>query len=88
MENLVRLGFKNIIIYYDYKEIDLSDLNRQVLYNSKDIGKRKVFVSKENLLKINLSCNIEIFNEKITKSFDQEIDLIFDCADNLEKQKL
>jgi len=85
LENLVRLGFKNIIIY-DYKEIDPPDLNRQILYDSEDIGKIKVSISKEKLLKINPLCNIEVFNEQINKNtnFDQEIDLIFDCVDNIE----
>ncbi|MDK2886265.1 MAG: molybdopterin-synthase adenylyltransferase [Thermosipho sp. (in: thermotogales)] len=85
LENLVRLGFKNIIIY-DYKEIDPPDLNRQILYDSEDIGKIKVSISKEKLLNINPLCNIEVFNEQINKNtnFDQEIDLIFDCVDNIE----
>ncbi|MBO8140285.1 MAG: HesA/MoeB/ThiF family protein [Thermosipho sp. (in: Bacteria)] len=85
LQNLVRLGFKNIIIY-DHKEIDPPDLNRQILYDSKDIGKKKTLVARKKLLKINPLCNIKVFEEKITKNtkFNGKIDLIFDCVDNIE----
>jgi molybdopterin/thiamine biosynthesis adenylyltransferase len=85
LQNLVRLGFKNILIY-DYKEIDPPDLNRQILFDSENIGKKKTEVAKQKLLKINPLCNIEVCDEKITKEtkIKEKIDLIFDCVDNVE----
>ncbi|SHH18682.1 HesA/MoeB/ThiF family protein [Thermosipho atlanticus] len=87
LQNLVRIGFKNITIY-DPKEIDPPDLNRQILFDSTDIGKSKVQVAKEKLLKINPECNIDIFPEKITKhtKLNKHFDIIFDCLDNTESR--
>ncbi|MBO8160492.1 MAG: HesA/MoeB/ThiF family protein [Thermosipho sp. (in: Bacteria)] len=87
LENLIRIGFRNITIF-DPKKIDPPDLNRQILYDQSDIGKEKVLIAKEKLLRINPECNITIFQEKFpgNSHFNAKCDLAFDCLDNIESR--
>ena len=79
---LVRLGI-GTIHFFEFAEIDLPDLNRQILYNSENIGEPKCKVALENLRKINPEVKIIAHNKKInTKTEIPEVDLVFDCLDN------
>ena len=49
LESLARTGVENFVIV-DFDVVDSSNLNRQVLYRFKDIGKDKVLVAKEYTL--------------------------------------
>jgi molybdopterin-synthase adenylyltransferase len=79
---LVRMGF-GTIHFYDFAEIDPPDLNRQILYDSQNIGQMKSEVALEKLKKINSSVEIIAHREKITqKTVIPNVDLVFDCLDN------
>ncbi|MCD4832182.1 MAG: HesA/MoeB/ThiF family protein [Bacteroidales bacterium] len=79
---LVRLGI-GTIHFFEFAEIDLPDLNRQVLYNSENIGKPKCRIAFENLKKINPEVEIIAHCEKIIEKTEiPEVDLVFDCLDN------
>lgn len=79
---LARLGI-GTIHFYEFAEIDSPDLNRQILYNSENIGNPKCKIALENLKKINPSVNIIAHCEKITKKTEiPKVDLVFDCLDN------
>ena len=51
----------------DHDKVELSNLNRQILYNFSDIGKLKVKVAKGKVNKINPKIKINTFSKKITK---------------------
>ena len=84
LEALARTGFKNFILI-DFDKVDLSNLNRQILYTAKDIGRNKVEAAKERILSINADAKIKTFNGK-AQDFDsnQKIDFIVDAIDDAE----
>jgi molybdopterin/thiamine biosynthesis adenylyltransferase len=88
---LSNLGIRNIGIA-DHDKVDLSNLNRQILFNTKDIGKFKVVQAKKFLLKVNKKIKIKAYKEKIIKKNIQHIlnkyDIICDCSDNFNTRYL
>ena len=79
---LARLGI-GTIHFFEFAEIDMPDLNRQILYNSENIGESKCKIALENLRKINPNLEIIAHCEKITKETEiPKVDLVFDCLDN------
>jgi molybdopterin/thiamine biosynthesis adenylyltransferase len=82
---LSNLGVKNIGIV-DYDKVDFSNLNRQILFNTRDVGKFKVIQAKKKLLRGNKKIKIDIYKEKIVKKNIENIlskyDIICDCSDN------
>ena len=69
---LSNLGIKNIGIA-DHDKVDFSNLNRQILFNTKDIGKFKVIQGKKVLQKIDKIIKIKTYNVKIIKKNIQNI---------------
>lgn len=61
----------------DPDRVELSNLNRQVLYWEKDIGRRKVELAKERLGSLNSGVQIEGFQETVTE--DNVYDLLNGC---------
>jgi len=88
---LSNLGIKNIGIV-DHDKVDFSNLNRQILFNTKDIGKFKVIQAKKILQKVNKNIKINSYKEKIVKKNIQNIinkyDIICDCSDNFTTRYL
>ena len=85
---LARSGINLILI--DHDKVDLTNLDRQSLFDEKDVGKLKVKATKEKLSNINSEIKIKICKEKLTgKNLDiLYSDLILDCTDNLEARFL
>ena len=48
----------------DYDKVDLSNIHRQTLYTTKDIGKFKVKILKKKLNIINKEVKVNIYNQK------------------------
>ena len=88
---LSNLGIKNIGII-DHDKVNFSNLNRQILFNSKDIGKFKVVQAKKILLKVNKQIKINVYKEKIIRENIQNIlnkyEIICDCSDNFNTRYL
>ena len=86
---LSSLGINNIGIA-DHDKVDISNLNRQVLFNSSDVGMFKVVQAKKILQK--KRTKISIYKEKIVKKNIQNIlrkyDIICDCSDNFNTRYL
>ena len=83
LEALARTGFKDFILV-DFDKVDHSNLNRQILYTTKDIGRTKVEAAKERILSINEGANIQIYNLKAQDfDFNQKIDFIVDAIDDV-----
>uniref|UniRef100_A0A672G8F2 SUMO-activating enzyme subunit 2 n=1 Tax=Salarias fasciatus TaxID=181472 RepID=A0A672G8F2_SALFA len=64
LKNLVLTGFKNIEVI-DLDTIDVSNLNRQFLFQKKHVGKSKAQVAKESALQFCPSANITAYHDKI-----------------------
>ncbi len=91
IDYLSRAGVGNIGII-DHDKVDISNIHRQSLYNSKDIGKFKVIVLKKKIKLINPLANVKIFKEKIEKENIEKIfknyNLIVDGSDNFKTKFL
>jgi len=88
---LVSSGVHNIGIV-DHDKVEISNLNRQILFNSSDIGKFKVIQAKIKINKIYNKIKINIYKTKITKRNIKKIlknyEIICDGTDNFETRYL
>lgn len=86
LESLVRSGFRNITIV-DRDVIDESNLNRQLIATSKNIGQSKVEIAKARMLEIDPICTIEthftaVNAENINEFELEKYDFIVDSIDD------
>ena len=76
----------------DFDKVEISNLNRQTLFNLNDIGKFKVTQAKKVVEKINSKLKIKIFKKKlISKNINKickSFDIICDGTDNFETRYL
>jgi len=88
---LASTGIGNIGLVDDDR-IDVSNLNRQVMFNNGDVGKFKVIQAKKFLNKINKKIKVEIYktrlNEENIKKILNNYDIICDCSDNFTTRYL
>ena len=74
------------ITLIDKEKIELSNLNRQVLHWSVDIGKFKTFSAIEKLSKLNPLIKFESYEEEIERESIRELikgsNVVVDCLDN------
>ena len=90
-ENLTRAGIGTIGLV-DNDIVNLSNIHRQSLFNSRDIKKSKVSVAAKKLKDINPHIKIKKYNirlnEKNIKNIIQDYDLIVDGSDNFKTKFL
>ncbi|MFH1454246.1 MAG: HesA/MoeB/ThiF family protein [Armatimonadota bacterium] len=83
---LTAAGVGNIAITDDDK-VQLSNLQRQILYSRDDIGKYKVDVARKKLEKLNEDVKIKTFRVRLDETNARDIfkdyDIIVDCTDNM-----
>tara|TARA_Y100001970_G_C14141495_1_gene807348 strand:- start:525 stop:1268 length:744 start_codon:yes stop_codon:yes gene_type:complete len=76
----------------DFDKVEISNLSRQVLFCSSDIGKLKVKQAKKAINKINRKIKIIAYNQKITQQNIDKIlnnfDIICDGTDNYKTRYL
>ena len=76
----------------DYDKVELSNLNRQILFNNADIGKYKVTQAKLKINKLFKKIKIKTFKVKITlkniESIIKNYDIICDGTDNFDTRYL
>ena len=88
---LVNTGLGNIGIIDDDK-VDLSNLNRQIIFNQTDIGKLKVTQAKKFVNKINKRVKVNTYKNKLTEKNIEKIlskyEIICDCSDNFTTRYL
>lgn len=76
----------------DFDNVSISNLNRQIIFNQHDIGKKKVTCTKDYISKLNNSTRIITHDMRLSSlnSFNliTTYDLVLDCTDNLESRFL
>lgn len=91
LETLVRSGIESIILV-DYDTIDISNINRQIIATTKNIGTKKIEVAKLRALEINPNCKITTLDLKLNEDnidslFNFKIDYIIDACDTISVKK-
>ena len=88
---LAALGIGKIGIV-DKDKVEISNLSRQVIFETSDVNKKKPLAAISKLKKINPDINLQSFNENLTKININEIarkfDLIVDGSDNFKTRFL
>ena len=88
---LTASGIGNLFII-DYDDIDLTNLQRQILFTSDDIGKNKAKIAAKKLQTLNPDIKISALNERIDHNWNsnlfENIDLIIDATDNYETRTI
>ena len=88
---LVAAGVGHIVIA-DHDTVTLSNLNRQFLFGSEDVGKNKAITAKARLGQQNDEIVIDVVTDKVTESNVSDllkgIDVVVDCVDNVTTRLL
>ncbi|PPR41428.1 MAG: Sulfur carrier protein ThiS adenylyltransferase [Alphaproteobacteria bacterium MarineAlpha6_Bin2] len=76
----------------DFDKVELSNLQRQILFDTKSINKLKVEIAKKKINSINPNVKINIYKKKITNlninKIIPEYDIVVDGSDNFETKYL
>lgn len=79
------------LVLSDFDTIDVSNLQRQITYQSDDVGDAKVEVTKRKLQQINPEIRVRSINKAMP---DQQlameltmVDLVLDCTDNMASRQ-
>lgn len=88
LESIVRSGINNIIIV-DKDIVDITNLNRQVISLTNNIGMSKVDVAESRIKLINPNCNVIKLNmflddSNINELFKYNIDYVIDACDTID----
>lgn len=82
---LTAAGIGHLLISDD-DVVDLSNLQRQIIHTTSDIGKAKVVSAKETLQALNPTVTIETIDQRMDLAqMEQQIsqaDIVLDCSDN------
>lgn len=83
--DLISIGITNITAI-DFDTIELSNLNRQILYDESDVGKKKVAAAKTNISRYINNHNIKFIDEYLTSSEQvynlvKNSDVVIGCVD-------
>ena len=76
----------------DFDVIDETNLQRQVLYGTKDVGRKKIEVAKERVAQINPNVDVQTYETRLTSENALEIlkdyDVVIDGTDNFPTRYL
>lgn len=76
----------------DDDRVDLTNLQRQVLYTTKDIGQSKVELARQKINEINPHVQVNIYSERLTRHNAEQIirnyDVVVDGTDNFPTRYL
>ena len=84
----------NELTLIDNDTLDISNLQRQILYNESQLGKDKVNSAKEALLRLNSEVKINAYKDFIDQNSvkkyltEKNYDFIVDCSDNFKTKFL
>ncbi len=84
---LTAMGVGKLVLVDD-GVLELSNMNRQILYSTDDLGKPKVYVAAERLRKLNPNVEIEPvkarLDEELAMELVRKVDVVVDALDNWE----
>ena len=90
-ELLARAGVGKITLI-DADTIEISNLQRQIGYSTKDIGKAKIDLMKQRLTEINPEIKTRLIKNKMSEEqLSMELllaDCVLDCTDNMTSRQL
>lgn len=82
----------NTIGIIDNDKVELSNLQRQIIYKNHDIGKEKIECARRNLLSLNPNCKIQLYHDFLNTSNLESIvpsyDVVIDGTDNFKSKKV
>ncbi|MHA1111028.1 MAG: HesA/MoeB/ThiF family protein [Promethearchaeota archaeon] len=88
---IVAMGIGKLTII-EYDSISISNLNRQIMYSTPEIGKFKGEISKNKLEALNPNVEIEVIQQKLTqenyKEVIKDVDYLVDASDNAKTKFL
>lgn len=74
------------IIISDFDQVEDSNLQRQIIHRTQDIGELKALSAKRTLAEINPDCDVEAIDWQLEEDelevYAENADLILDCTDN------
>ena len=80
------------LLLCDDDDIELTNLQRQILFTESDIGQNKAECAKDKLLALNHHCDIEVIDERLDEELAQyhipDADIVIDCTDNIATRYL
>ena len=86
---LAATGVGHIVIA-DFDQVELSNLQRQIIHNTSDIGDDKVNSAKSKLLELNPDITVTVANEIMHSdnlaSLIKDVDIVLDGTDNFESR--
>jgi len=82
---LAAAGVGHMIIS-DYDVVEESNLQRQIIHHTQNIGELKAHSARRSLLDINPDCQVETIDhemdEKELEQYIHQADIVLDCSDN------
>ncbi len=82
---LAAAGVKHIV-FFDGDAVESSNLNRQLLFGERDVGRRKAEMAAERLRRLFPAATLDPhdgrFQEENAAGFVRAADVVLDCADN------
>ena len=86
---LAAAGVGHIVIA-DFDQVELSNLQRQIIHSTSDIGEDKVNSAKAKLLELNPNITVTVANEIMHSdnlaSLIKDVDIVLDGTDNFESR--
>ena len=78
------------LVIADFDQVELSNLQRQIIHQTQDIGDDKVNSAKNKLIEINPNIEVTIANELIhtdnLSELIKNVDIVLDGTDNFESR--
>ena len=88
---LAAAGVGNICIA-DADKVDLTNLQRQIIHSTEDLGMQKVQSAKETINRLNPDVKVDVFPEYVTeknvRNLVKKYDFIVECTDNFDTKFL
>ena len=80
------------ITLIDNDIVDITNLQRQILFSSNDVGRKKVDVAYDRLTALNPSITIEkldlYIDNNVSQNIFDDVDIIIDATDNFETRSM